>query len=146
MEFFADRNLGTRIFPAILRDAGLVVHLHQDHFPQNAPDVLWVAKAAEAGWPIISPDKRISRDTLEVEAAMTSGAAMFCMSGGHHPAELQARNFLRCLPAVLRILENTSRPFIAKIYQPNPDDPADQSTVKVRVVLTLDEWEKKRRR
>lgn len=146
MEFFIDRNLGTRIFPEILREAGLVIHLHQDYFPQQEKDRVWIARPALEGWPIISPDKRISRDIVEVDAVMESGAAMFCMSGGHYPAEIQANNFLRCLPQVLHTLETTSRPFIAKIYQPNRDDPEDRHTARVRVVLTLDEWQRRRRR
>lgn len=123
----------------------MTVHVHQDHFQQREKDHLWVPKAAKEGWPIISPDLKISRHIIEVEAVMTSGAAMFCMSGAHYPADEQARNFLRCLPTVLRTLSTTPRPFIAKIYQPNKDDPEDRHTVKVRVVLTLPQWERMQR-
>jgi hypothetical protein len=145
VEFFVDRNLGTRIFPGVLREAGLILHLHQDYFPQQEKDHVWIAKPAAEGWPIISPDKRISRDFVEVDAVMEAGAAMFCLSGGHYPAEVQAVNFLRCLPQVLHTLESTPRPFIAKIYQPSRDDPEDQHTTRVRVVLTFDEWQRRRR-
>ena len=146
MEFFADRNLGVKIFPAILRAEGIVVHLHQDHFPQDAADVDWMPEVARRGWPILSPDIRISRDRLEVEAIMTSGAAVFCLAGGHLTAEEKAHNVLRCLPQISSILERTPRPFIAKVYQPNRDDPADVKTRRVEVKLTMDEWEKRRAR
>lgn len=145
MEFFADRNLGTRIFPVILRQAGVVVHFHQDYFPQGALDVEWVPEVARRGWPIISPDLKISQHRLEVAAVMTSGAAMFCLSGGHYTGEAQAFNFLRCLPSVFRILETTERPFIARVYQPNPNDPTDTKTRRVEVKLTLSEWERRYR-
>jgi hypothetical protein len=46
VEFFIDRNLGTRIFPEILREAGLVIHLHQDYFPQQEKDRVWIARPA----------------------------------------------------------------------------------------------------
>lgn len=143
MEFFADRSFGSRIFPVILREAGVTVHLHKDYFHPDAPDVEWVPLVAEKGWPIISPDLKISQHRLEVAAVMTSGAAMFCVSGGHCPGPAQAHNFLRCLPTILKILETTERPFIAKVYQPNPDDPADTKTKRVQVKLTLPEWEKR---
>ncbi|HEX2207278.1 MAG TPA: hypothetical protein VHG93_06310 [Longimicrobium sp.] len=141
---FADRNLGVNIFPAILRAKGIIVHLHQDHFPQNAADADWMPEVARRGWPIISPDIRISRDRLEVEAIMTSGAAVFCLAGGHLTSEGKARNFLRCLPQILSVLERTPRPFIARVYQPNRDDPADATTRRVDVKLTLADWEKGR--
>jgi hypothetical protein len=144
LEFFADRNLGVNVFPAILRAEGITVHLHQDHFAQNAADVDWMPEVAARGWPIISPDIRISRDRLEVEAIMTSGAAVFCLAGGHLTGEEKARNFLRCLPQITSVLERTPRPFIAKVYQPNRDDPADTTTRRVEVKLTLADWEKRR--
>jgi hypothetical protein len=86
VELFTDRNLGVNTFPEILRAAGITVHVHQDHFPPDAPDVVWMPEVARRGWPIISPDIRISRDQLEVDAIMTSGAAVFCLSGGTAPA------------------------------------------------------------
>lgn len=146
MEFFADRNLGVNVFPAILRAEGIIVHLHQDHFPQDAADVDWMPEVASRGWPILSPDIRISRHALEVEAIMTSGAAIFCLAGGHRTAEEKARNFLRCLPQVASVLARTPRPFIARIYQPSRDDPSDRATRRVEVKLTLAEWEKRRSR
>jgi hypothetical protein len=81
---------------------------------------------------------------LEVEAIMTSGAAVFCLAGGHLTGEEKARNFLRCLPQINAVLARTPRPFIAKVYQPNRDDPADTTTRRVDVKLTLAEWEKRR--
>lgn len=134
------------VFPAIVRAEGVTVHLHQDHFPQNAADVERMPEVARRGWVIISPDIRISRDQLEVEAIMTSGAAVFCLAGGHLTGEQKARNFLRCLPQIASVLERTPRPFIARFNQPNRDDPADTTTRRVEVKLTLADWEKRRRR
>ncbi|HEX2208634.1 MAG TPA: hypothetical protein VHG93_13190, partial [Longimicrobium sp.] len=73
----------------------------------------------------VSSDADVGRDRLEVEAIMTSGAAVFCLAGGHPTTEGKARNFLRCLPQILSVLERTPRPFIARVYQPNRDAPAD---------------------
>lgn len=146
MEFFADRNLGVNTFPAILRAEGITVHLHQEHFAQDEADVVWMPEVARRGWPIISPDIRISRDRLEVDAIMTSGASVFCLSGGHCTSEEKARNFLRCLPQIERMLAITPPPFIAKVYRPNPDDPGDSRTRRVEVKLTYPEWERRRSR
>lgn len=146
MEFFADRNLGVNVFPATLRAEGITVHVHQDHFPQDAADVDWMPEVARRGWPILSHDIRISRDRLEVEAIMTSGAAVFCLAGGHHTAEEKARNVLCCLPQIASVLARTTPPFIARVYQPSRDDPSDRTTRRVEVKLTLADWEKRRGR
>jgi hypothetical protein len=143
LELFADRNLGVNVFPARLRAEGIIVQLHQDHFPQDAADVDWMPEVARRGWPILSPDIRLSRDRLEVAAIMTSGAAVFCLAGGHLTGEEKARNVLRCLPQIALVLERTARPFIARVYQPNRDDPADATTRRVEVKLTLPQWERR---
>lgn len=75
---------------------------------------------------------------------MTSGAAVFCLAGGHLTGVQKARNFLRCLPQVTSVLARTPKPFIARIYQPNRDDPSDPATRRVEVKLTLADWEKRR--
>ena len=142
MEFFADRNLGVNVFPRILRAEGIILHLHQDHFPQAEPDTVWMPQVARRGWPIISPDIQLHRDRQEVEAIMTSGAAVFCLYGGDRTAAEQARNF----PQILQVLETTPPPFIAKVYQPNRDDPEDTKTRRVEVKLTYAQWEARRGR
>jgi hypothetical protein len=144
VEFFADRNLGINRFPAAVRAAGITLHIHQDHFPQNALDIHWMPAVAARGWIIISPDIRIGKNPLEVDAIMTSGASVFCLCGGHYRAEDQAANFLRCLPQITRVAEQTPAPFIAKVYRPSPDDPGDTKTRRVEVKLTLAEWQRRR--
>jgi hypothetical protein len=46
--FFTDRNLGNR-FPQILRDGGLLVERHQDHFAHDCPDETWLHSIGERG-------------------------------------------------------------------------------------------------
>ncbi|MBA2243867.1 MAG: hypothetical protein H0W11_02855 [Gemmatimonadetes bacterium] len=145
MEFFADRNVGTQIFNTILRQAGLTIHAHQDYFPQSADDVDWLPEVAKRGWPIIGPDLKIAKKPLEVAAVMNSGAALFCLSGGSMSAIAQAENFLRCLPNIRLVLERTERPFIARVYKPNRDDLSDTKTTRVKVKLTLEQWEARNR-
>jgi PIN like domain len=53
VEFFTDFNCGKQ-FPALLREAGLIVHMHVDHFEQDAEDVEWAPAIAERGWVGIS--------------------------------------------------------------------------------------------
>jgi hypothetical protein len=142
VEFFADRNLGARRFPAILRAAGVTLDVHQDHFPQDALDVVWMPDVASRGWIILSPDIRIARDRLEVHAIMTSGASVFCLSG----AGTARRRTRRRTSSAARVVERTPPPFIAKVYRPNPDDPSDTRTRRVDVKLTRPEWEARRRK
>ncbi|MBK6333984.1 MAG: hypothetical protein IPF45_10885 [Thermomonas sp.] len=47
--FFTDRDLGKK-FPGILRNAGLVVERHADHFEQDCPDPDWLSEVGRRGW------------------------------------------------------------------------------------------------
>ena len=47
--FFADRNLGRYIFPNQLRQAGVSLEIHDDHFPPGEQDPVWIAEAGKQG-------------------------------------------------------------------------------------------------
>jgi hypothetical protein len=56
--FFTDRDLGLR-FPQILKEAGLTVELHRDHFADDCPDEEWLHAIGERGWISLTHDRRI---------------------------------------------------------------------------------------
>ncbi len=49
MVFFTDRDLG-KLFPQILRNAGLKVERHDDYFSETTDDLVWLAEVARRGW------------------------------------------------------------------------------------------------
>jgi hypothetical protein len=120
VDFFADRNLGRYDFPGFLREAGLTVHAHDDHFAQDAPDTEWLPDVAARGWIVLSADRVISRDPLELATVMLSGAAMFYLVGGSATAEDLARNFVNTLGRVTEFVAEHAPPHIAKVYRPSP--------------------------
>jgi hypothetical protein len=38
---------------------GLRVELHDDHFPQGTPDVVWLTEVGKRGWIVLTKDTRI---------------------------------------------------------------------------------------
>lgn len=56
--FFTDRDLG-KMFPAILREAGILVERHADHFDQNEKDEVWLAEVGRRGWVALTHNLRI---------------------------------------------------------------------------------------
>lgn len=118
VEFFADRILGSRIFPEIVRQSGITLHRHTDHFAHDALDHEWLPVVANRGWIILSRDAAIMRNPLEREAVMGSRAALLVLVGAN--AQEIAQNFVNTHPRILRFLEKHSPPLIAKVYRPNP--------------------------
>ena len=116
--FFTDRDLG-RAFPTILRQAGLSVECHADHFADDAPDEVWIAAVAAKGWTAVTHDKAISRRANEKSAVFRAGLGLIVVVGGAPHAEL-AQNFVATRSAIERFLGHHSPPFVARLYRPTP--------------------------
>jgi hypothetical protein len=141
LEFFADRNLGRYDFPGLLRRKGVVVHAHEDHFAQDAPDDLWMPEAASRGWIILSPDKHIMRDPAELAAVMLSNAAMVCLIGGHERASDLAANVLNTLAKIEEFVAASTPPYIAKLYRPSPvSDIARGVAGSIKLAIDYETW------
>ena len=65
--FFTDRNLGKR-FGRRLRELGLQVELHDDHFSQNASDEEILAFISARGWVLLTLDLHLRYRPAEKEA------------------------------------------------------------------------------
>lgn len=120
MEYFADRNLGAKIFPAILRDAGITVHTHNDHFAHDAPDTEWIPVVAQRGWVILTSDAAIRRNPLERDAVLSSRATLLVLVGANAKTSELAHNFVNTLPRVEAFLTREPAPMMAKVFRPNP--------------------------
>lgn len=71
---FVDRCLGGRRMKPSLVEAGWSVVLHDEVFPQDAPDVEWLPAVAAQGLVILTRDKQIRRRPDELVAILESGA------------------------------------------------------------------------
>ncbi|HET7464955.1 MAG TPA: hypothetical protein VFJ82_27170 [Longimicrobium sp.] len=146
MEFFADRNLG-KDFPLRLRAAGLTVHVHDDHFAPDADDEEWAPFVSERGWIGLSRDRRIRSTVVEYDAVMFAAGRLLVMTGGSMKTDLLAMNFLNTLVKIERVIAEQPAPFIAMVYRPSPLENILKGTPgSVKVVLTVSEWERKRRK
>jgi len=116
MEIFVDRGMGRRI-GTLLSTAGEIVHLHDDHFPQNAEDSVWLTEVGKKGWIVLTKDKWIRRRQLERDALLAANLKVFCFMSGSVPFEAMAEAILKALPAIRRFVEENEPPFIAGVYR-----------------------------
>lgn len=131
--FFTDRDLGLR-FPAILRDAGLRVERHADHFAPDCPDSEWLRVVASRGWIALSHDARIRYKPNELAAIIEHDVGLLVIVGKAPYADL-ARSFVATLPRVLAFLSRHTPPFIAKVFRPSPQELARNPRSNGRVEL-----------
>ncbi|MCH7859805.1 MAG: hypothetical protein IID14_08915 [Candidatus Marinimicrobia bacterium] len=91
--FFTDRDLGNS-FPQILRNAGINVEQHGDHFADDAKDEEWLMEIGRRGWLVITHDKRIRYRTNQRDAVMRAGVGLWILTGHTATHEL-ATNFIQ---------------------------------------------------
>lgn len=78
--FFTDRDLGLK-FPAILREAGLSVETHGDHFPPTCPDSTWLATVAAKRWVALTHDGRIRYKPNELAEVIRHRVSLLVVVG-----------------------------------------------------------------
>ena len=131
MIFFTDRDLG-KIFPQILRDAGLTVERLDDHFEHDTDDEVWLSEVGRRGGVAISRNLRIRYQPNQRDAVMRAGTRLFIVIG-KVPHQQLAENFVVTVNKVKRFVEKTSAPFIARVYRP-------LECIAQRVQIRLHRW------
>ena len=111
--FFTDRDLG-RQFPAALRQAGLQIEQHDDHFGPETLDEEWIGEIGRRGWVAITRDARIRYSPLALSVLMESGTQLFVLVGKLTTAEA-AETFFKWQEKVAAAVRSEREPFIAKI-------------------------------
>jgi predicted nuclease of predicted toxin-antitoxin system len=99
-----------------LRNAGLKVEIHDDHFSQNAQDPEWLTAAGKNNWIVVTRDERLRYRVAEKQAIRSAKVQAFVLAAqGDLRAELLAEILLKAVPKIRRIVKEQKPPFIAKI-------------------------------
>jgi PIN like domain len=139
--FFLDRCLGKQIVAARLRAAGYAVEIHAEHFPQTEnqredSDCEWLKFAGEKQWVVLSKNKFIRRNQIEIAEILNSSVAAFISTGSNLTGIQIAESFLIAMPEILKVLGTQRRPFIATVSK----------TGIVKILMDREELERHSRR
>jgi len=111
--FFTDRNLGKR-FGRRLRELGLKVELHDNHFPQNATDEEILAFVAHREWVLLTLDLHLRYRPAEKEAIRRHAARVIHLKISKQWSLLAlAEHFARHHHRVEKFLQKTQPPLFA---------------------------------
>jgi len=123
--------LGRRIIPEALRGAGEEVRVHDEHFPQDAQDQVWLAEAGRNGWIVLTKDKLIRYRAAEIQALRAAKVRAFVLSArGDLSGTEVSQIFLKALPAIKRLCERIAPPFIALVDRDSGVRLADKQVQK----------------
>ena len=136
--FFTDRDLGNLV-PDALLDAGYSVVRHDQVFGPRTLDEQWLPVVAQRGWLALSHNKKIRRVTIERDAAMRSGLALFFLIGKMSHREL-ATNLVATVPRIIEFREKHQPPFIARVSRPETKFAIGSRPGTVEMALTESQW------
>jgi predicted nuclease of predicted toxin-antitoxin system len=115
--FFIDRCLGSKRVVAALREAGLTVEIHEDHFAPDTLDVEWLPQVGEREWVVLTKDANISRRTLEKMAVARAGIRLFILASQNLASSEMIDILVQTIEPMKNLVHNHPAPFIAKIYR-----------------------------
>jgi predicted nuclease of predicted toxin-antitoxin system len=113
--FFVDRSLGQKVIAEKLRQNGVDVEIHDDHFPQNALDEDWLSEVGQRGWVVLTKDDRIRYRPAELAAYRQNKVRVFVLGSGEMKAQEMADAFVKAPPKIFRFTRKNSAPFFARI-------------------------------
>ncbi|MDF5716886.1 MAG: hypothetical protein PUP93_24220 [Rhizonema sp. NSF051] len=115
--FFVDRCLGSKRLIETLRNSGISVEIHDDHFQKDAEDVDWLPEVGKRGWVVLTKDARIGKRTSEKIAVASARVKMFALASQNLSGEQMSEAFLKAIVHLQDFVRGNPAPFIAKIYR-----------------------------
>ena len=106
-----DRSLGKVAVAEALREAGAQVEVHDDHFPRDTADAVWIPEVSRQGWIILTKDAAIRKRPLELAAVIASKARVFALTSQHIPGSKMADVFAKRLKRMRNVARSHPRPF-----------------------------------
>lgn len=110
--FFIDRSLGKKAIANALKNAGLNVVIHDDCFPQNTLDEVWLDEVGKKGWIVLSKDNRIRYRANEISALNNANVLAFFLTATNATGDEMASIFLKARKRMIDIASKSKRPAI----------------------------------
>jgi hypothetical protein len=88
---------------------------HGTHFKAGDPDTEWLPIVSEQGWIILTKDKEIRYNELEISAIIINKARQFFFRSGNWSGQEMADILGKALPKMKKLTRRTEAPFIASI-------------------------------
>lgn len=101
--------------PAALREQGVRVEIHADHFRPGTPDREWLAMVGRRGWAILTKDRHVRTRQTEIAQIIEARGAAFVLASAGLSGEEMAIAYVKALRRMLNMLRDTRRPFVAKV-------------------------------
>lgn len=114
--FFIDRCLGKKVAAALTTEY-TKIEVHDNHFPPDERDQVWLASVGARGWVVLTKDKNIRRNHLERGALRDAGVKAFILTSPHLTAVEMCAVLKKALPKMAKLAGAKRLGFIALIHK-----------------------------
>lgn len=111
MTFFFDRDVGVAL-PKALLTLHVPVCYHQQHFPMDCDDDVWLPIIGHNGWTLVGHDKQHHLMPNELYAIKQYNVGCFYLWGANATRWEKMRCFARAYDRIVKAIATTPRPFI----------------------------------
>ena len=98
-----------------LKEIGMRVEVHRDHFKQEEADHLWIPVCAQKGWVIISGDKGLEKTAINSESVSTSAAKVFLLTDNNLKGVEWAASIITGREKMQKFVNDNDGPFFATV-------------------------------
>lgn len=98
-----------------LRAAGQTIELHGDHFAQDCEDSVWVPQVGARGWVILTKDRRIKSNQIEIASLIRANTYCFNLVSASLTGQQMATAFCNGMANILEIVNRRQPPVIANV-------------------------------
>jgi hypothetical protein len=113
--FFLDRTHQGKLMVQFLRELGMCIEVHKDHFGQEEDDDIWIPICAQRGWTIVSGDQGLEKVALNVKAVTESGAKVFILTDSNSPGLVWAASIITGRHKMQRLVNDNEGPFFVTV-------------------------------
>jgi hypothetical protein len=113
--FFLDRCLGRHVVANALRGIGESVELHCDHFSQDAADPVWVPDVGRRGWIILTKDRHIKTNQIEIISLLRANTWCFNLMSASISGPEMAASFVAAIHDMKQLIDRMQPPVVATV-------------------------------
>lgn len=113
--FFLDRNLGSKQLKEALEKEGFAVRVHDEYFKPDEADEVWLADCGRRSWIAITPDRRILKDPVSMNAIGANNGRVFFLPQNNKNPVMWAPMLIENWAQIGRILLSWKAPFVGKL-------------------------------
>lgn len=132
--FFIDWCIGKTVANALVA-AGAQVEHHGDHFKQDTPDTEWLTVVGDRGWVVLTKDKAIAKNQLELMAIASAQVKVFILASGNLTRQEMADLFADVLSKLKKFAQGNQAPFIAKVFKGRRVEPWKNRTQLLKMLV-----------